>query len=278
MKTKKQKKKLLLLTISVATLIIFLIFASLFYRHQQQNKPFTLDSLDLSDWTKSDNNLSFLFPQDNISISKKFTNSYESNSNIFKWGSPNTREPIPNNEIENKVNNQPEVKSIVNQLKKQKFIKRKDLSGLLLGNYGVTYENIRYLITYQRDNIFCQIHETFECNSKGCYGLYSYFGCGQFDLEKDFQTQKHYYNIYQSQNKLFITEYLSEVQEGKKYIFFNLSQIGDGNYIYINKQDNKIDCSSKVCCSSYTKNDSKFWGDWCTDNYQTVDTYQPVGL
>lgn len=272
MKTKK------LFIIPILIVIIGIIFY-LCYSFCQYKKPFDINSLDLSSWNKSDYNFSFLFPRDNILVCKKFTNSYESNSDIFKWNYPDTREPIPSNEIENQVNAQPETKSIINQLKKQKFKKIESLSGLSQGNYGVAYENIRYLITYQKDNIFCQIHETFECTSNGCYGLYSYFGCGQFDLEKDFQFQKQYYDIYQSQNKkLFNTEYFSNIQENDKYIFFDLNQMVDGSYIYMNKQDDKVTCASKVCCSSYTKDDPEFSGDWCTDDYQTIETYQPVGL
>lgn len=279
MKHKKSNKKILSPIFSGIILAILLISASLFYRHQQQNKPFTIDSLDLSDWTQNENPSGFIFPKDNIFIFKNFQNSYHLKNNFLTKSNFDIFSPINMNQkdIETKLNSFNEIKKITTKLNRLNFIKDENLSGV----YHVSDSGSRYLITYTKGSTFCQIKAIFDCYKNFCYSSNTSigFGCGSFDLEKEFQTQSQYYkeNIYHYYEGKPYTSYIYVVKTNPKYKLILQDLITDVGVSYINNQGKEV-CGGKGCCDTSSKNDPEFWGDWCTDDYQTVDTYQPVGL
>lgn len=270
MKTKKQKKKILALII-IGLILTTILFVSGFFYWQQQNKPFTLDSLDLSDWTKNKQPIWFWFPKNDITVVKHIKDSYSIEDNI------NFESPLKQENINVVINYQPIFK-IREELKKQKFIELPESTGFYGNNENSA--SPYYVITYQKNNTICQLSFIFECFDQRCQLDPPGFGCANFNLESEYQKQQVYYKIedykpnYQNHEIAIITA----SKNPKGFLVINAGSWLDGGSTFFD-QNNKQICEGKACCDQSSKSQfSNTWGDWCTDDYQTVDTYQPVGL
>lgn len=279
MKIKKPKKKIFLPTIIYLILVSILSFLG--YYLWQRNKPFSLNSLNLSDWTPAKKAQSFLFPKDNIFILKNFQNSYHLKNDFITKSNFDISllTNINQNDIETNLNNSNEIEKIDKQLKNLGFQKNENLTG----TYPVSDTGSRYLTTYTKGSIYCQIKAIFDCYKNNCATSNTgiVFGCGNFNLQKEFQIQSKYYELlkaaetYQYYEGKPYTLYLSDIKTDQKYHLIIQDLITDVGIFFINNQGKKV-CEGKACCDKNWAPETV--GDWCTDDYQTIDTYQPIGL
>jgi len=272
MKTKSKRK------IFLTPIIIGIITVSLFYlKYPHQNtKQLSLEQLDnnnLPNQNQQENSsgYNFWFPKNNIIIVKKIKNSYflkdiEANLDI-NFQQDDINEILKNQEISKKID----------QLETDKFTKLSDYSGIF-GNRKA-YKDPYYILTYKKNNTICQLQLVFSCDNNNCSLNSPLFGCGDFDLDKDYQLQNFYYQII-NQNKIKIDENnhsnaIIEVQ--KNPLNYHLVIVGSlsGVYPYFLNQQNQIVCKGPNCCDQHV-DDKNFSGNWCTDDYETVETYQSI--
>ena len=262
----KVKKNIKTLSI-LFSIILVGIFIYLNYKAKQ---PFDINSLNLSGWTKFENGYNFWFPKDEITVVKDFKNSYYIEHNVG-FDSPLKQENI------DMITNYNKFSNLFTQLKKQHFKKRDDLSGL----FQQEDSDIAYhYSTYQKENTFCQLSLLFECWKGRCTLDPPAFGCGKFNFDNDYQSQKTYYQLLKKFD-IDLNEYMSAIHNvsinnnGNTQI--KSSARLDGGQTFFDSQNNII-CDGKPCCDNSSRGVPEIYGDWCTDDYQTLETYQPVGL
>ena len=230
-----------------------------------------LSALDFNGWSKQKNPSKFWLPKDDIVIVKNLKNSYYLNQTIYTESS----------DLVQKIQslyNQNQIKNIIDSLKLQQFSQVDNLTGLI----GDPSETIApyYLSVYQKNDTYCIFQSVIECFEEKCSINSPQFGCFKTDLDKDFQIQSEYYQLIESNG--IKNDYLSAInsvsQSNQKYTQIIMGSWVDGGYIYLDDKD-QIICNSKACCDQSSKDLSpNIWGDWCINDYQTIETYQPVGL
>jgi len=254
-------------------LIVIIISATLIYLQTKQTEvSFKIDSLDLSDWTKNDNALPFWFPKNDITIVKKIENSY-----LLDY---TTKVETPLNlESVNAITSYQPISKIRQELVTQGFSQLSDTSGLFANNDNSI--NPYFIETYQKDNTICQLNLIFECLDKKCVLSSPRFGCANFDLDVAYQEQSQYYQLHSDNSEYYSDHSIAIINVDKNpegFLSVNSGSWSDGILTFFNKE-NEIVCNGLPCCDQSSKSQfSDVWGDWCTDDYQTIETYQPVGL
>lgn len=262
-KSKKTKNKSSFKTIVILLIIaIISVFTFSKLKTTKKEKP--------SDITKD--TMMMWFPKNKIIVVQN-TNDYY----VLSDGDMHEREfPIKKETIENIIKNNKEITKIIAKYEDSGMVKNMELSGLF--NSAKDKVVPYYLITYQKENEYCQLNFKYEClDVKSCLDDPIVVACKTFDFDKVYKEQEGYYDILLSINPDFDRNYaeaISKVQKSSSgNILITTYAWVDGGDYYISK-NNKLSCVGKPCCDVNDKNNKDLWGPWCEEQYQTVDSYK----